>query len=286
MPVHIDLGNVSFDLAASHDFSWLVELGEPFAVFAEQDSGNICFGVRSGSDRFFVKYAGAETIDYAGDPADAVDRLKQAEPAYRHLFHPVLTNLIDTVEPPSGFALVTNWVNGEGLHPHEQYPPPYKYEHPDSPFRRFRNLPLAERLRAMDRIVEFHVNAESLGYVAVDLYDGSLVYDFGAGDMYLCDIDFYQPSPFVNRMGRLWGSSRFMAPEEFELGALIDHHTNVFTLGAMGFCIFGSDRSQVHWDAGLPLFDVATRAVSPNRRDRYSSIVQFRNAWTTAARAT
>ena len=29
----------------------------------------------------------------------------------------------------------------------------------------------------------------------------------------------------------MFGSSRFMAPEEFERGALIDERTNVFTMG-------------------------------------------------------
>jgi hypothetical protein len=32
-------------------------------------------------------------------------------------------------------------------------------------------------------------------------------------------------------MGRLFGSTRFMAPEEFELGVMIDQSTTVFTLG-------------------------------------------------------
>ncbi len=36
-----------------------------------------------------------------------------------------------------------------------------------------------------------------------------------------CDIDLYSKKPYVNKMGRLWGSSRFMSPEEFELNAMI-----------------------------------------------------------------
>ena len=41
----------------------------------------------------------------------------------------------------------------------------------------------------------------------------------------------YILKPFVNKMGRLWGSSRFMSPEEFELNAMIDSRTNVFNMG-------------------------------------------------------
>ena len=34
-------------------------------------------------------------------------------------------------------------------------------------------------------------------------------------------------------MGRMFGSRRFMAPEEFELGAPLDQRTTVFTLGRL-----------------------------------------------------
>lgn len=32
----------------------------------------------------------------------------------------------------------------------------------------------------------------------------------------ICDIDFFRKSPAVNDMGRMWGSARFMSPEEYE----------------------------------------------------------------------
>ncbi|MFR5864122.1 MAG: hypothetical protein ACLUFV_02445 [Acutalibacteraceae bacterium] len=50
--------------------------------------------------------------------------------------------------------------------------------------------------------------------------------------------------PYVNRMGRLWGSSRFQSPEEYALGATVDGVTNVFTLGALAFFFFGDDRNK------------------------------------------
>ena len=40
----------------------------------------------------------------------------------------------------------------------------------------------------------------------------------------------YILKPYINKMGRLWGSSRFMSPEEFELNAMIDERTNVFNM--------------------------------------------------------
>ena len=43
-------------------------------------------------------------------------------------------------------------------------------------------------------------------------------------------------------MGRLWGSSCFMSPEEFELNAIIDERTNVFNMGAMAFSLLGGEK--------------------------------------------
>ena len=52
----------------------------------------------------------------------------------------------------------------------------------------------------------------------------------------------YILKPFVNKMGRLWGSSRFMSPEEFELNAIIDERTNV----AMAFAILGGGKDLLY----------------------------------------
>ena len=85
-------------------------------------------------------------------------------------------------------------------------------------------------------------------------------------------------------MGRLWGSSRFMSPEEFELGASIDEVTNVFNMGAIAFGLLGGERDRgiTKWDAGKELYEVALKAVQPNRLHRYSSVEQFYSAWQNA----
>jgi serine/threonine-protein kinase len=51
----------------------------------------------------------------------------------------------------------------------------------------------------------------------------------------------------------MWGSSRFMSPEEFELGATIDGSTNVFTMGAVSFELLGNNynRSIEEWKIAL-----------------------------------
>ena len=63
------------------------------------------------------------------------------------------------------------------------------------------------------------------GWVACDLYDGCLIVDLETGSLKVVDLDTYRRGPSVNDMGRMFGATRFMAPEEFELGAVIDERT-------------------------------------------------------------
>jgi serine/threonine-protein kinase len=121
----------------------------------------------------------------------------------------------------------------------------------------------------------------SKGYVAIDFYDGSIMYDFAARETTICDIDFYQKAPCQNMMGRLWGSQRFMAPEEYQLGAAIDGVTNVYTMGATAFELLGDNRQRTldRWQAGAGLFAVASRATSADRSERYPSIAALSDAW-------
>ncbi|WP_211745666.1 serine/threonine protein kinase [Paenibacillus sp. Marseille-Q4541] len=283
-PIMVNLDQVSFQLKKNKNFEWLKEMGTVFRVFDKQDSGNISFGIQQGGTKKFVKYAGAQTLEYSGDPREAVIRLKQAVPIYKDLSHEHVIRLTDHYEIEDGYALVFEWFNGECLHPHWSFPPPAKYNDPRSPFYRHRQLPIELRLQSLNSLFSFHVNVEKKGYVAIDFYDGSILYDFHSNTTKICDIDVYQKKPFINEMGRLWGSSRFMSPEEFELGATIDEITNVFNMGAMAFSLIGGelDRSFSKWEGSLDLYDVALRAVRPNRDDRYKSVAQFFNEWCNA----
>lgn len=283
--VTLKIGEVTFDLKENHDFGWIQEQGRVFQVFAQQDSGNISFGVESpDGERRFIKYAGARTAEYAGEPVEAIARLTQAVQRYEELSHPTLIKLLEHYPAGKGYAVVFEWFEGENLHPHESYPPPAKYTHPDSPYYRFKQLPLAQRLRSLNEIYKFHVHVELQNYTAVDFYDGSILYDFKRHAVRVCDIDLYQPKPFYNSMGRLWGSSRFMSPEEFERGAVIDSRTNVFNMGAIAFGLLGGelDRSLERWDAGEVLHHIAMQAVSPDRACRYENVAEYVSVWTEA----
>ncbi len=253
-----------------------------FFVFSTRRTRGTCH--LASRRRQFVKYAGARTIEYAGRPEDAVDRLKRAVPVYQDLQHPSLISLVDHGEAGPGYVVVFEWFDGESLHPHWKFPPPHKYTDPHSPYRRFRQLPVERRLAALETIFQFHVHVEARQYAAIDFYDGSLLYNFSSHAVKICDIDFYTPKPLINTAGRLWGSSRFMSPEEFELGAAIDARTNVFTMGASAFALLGAeeDRSFSRWEAGTAFYDVALRAVEQDRMKRFSSVGAFYRAWTVA----
>ena len=149
-----------------------------FKVYDDRDSGNICFGTEKYGQRYFIKFAGAPTEQYNGNPADAIARLKATLPVYSELQH---ENLIE--------------------------------------------------------------------YVIFD-------------------------------MERMWGSSLFQSPEEYEVGTVIDEITNVYTVGARAFALFGEyNRNRDRWQHSDKLFEVAAKAVSADRNGRQQSIRQLREEW-------
>lgn len=280
--ITIKLNNVSFQLKEKQNFVWLKKFGEVFCVFDEQDSGNISFGVKNNNRKLFVKYAGAKPKDFSGNPKDAVNRLIKEIPVYKKLEHPHLIKLLDHFAVNNGYAAVFEWFEGECLHSHWTFAGEAKYNHPDSPFYRFKNLDLKQRLACLDIIFSFHTYVESQGFVAVDFYDGSILYDFKNHQTKICDIDFYRPSPSVNDIGEhFWGAVRSKSPEEFTLGSPIDSKTNVFTMGAIAFGLLGGemDHAFSKWEAGKKVYEVALKAVEKDREKRYSTVKDFYDAW-------
>ena len=262
-------------LRAVHDLSFLASWGTVFQVLDDQDSGNLCFGVTGAQGRVFVKYAGAEPVRYAGRPADAIARAGAAVAVYRTLGHPTLVRLREAVDLAHGRALVFDWTDAVPLG--RQY----------GQSHRVRELSLRQRVAAVGQILDFAEHVAALGWVAVDLYDGSVLVDVGTGAVTLCDLDSYQPAPLVNRMGRMWGSTRFMAPEEFELGAAIDQVTNQVALGALAHTFLGDDatKSRRAWVGGDERFAIAGRALDPVRERRWPSVAALAQAWRSESRS-
>lgn len=257
------------ELREPFDLSFLEKWGTVFRVFDQQDSGNLCFGIQSSAGRLFLKFAGARPPRYSGEPAEAVGRLRRAASLYQTLSHPNLIQLLDTAEVPGGFAAVFRWT--DGLCMGKQY----------ATRPRFLALPDRTKLQIFDSILNFHLHSTALGYVAVDFYDGCILYEEETGNTLLCDIDAYEQVPYRNPVGRMYGSSRFMSPEEFQLGAPIDEVTTVYTMGAAAFALFAREggRRREDWPLTAALYEVASQAVQPEREARFASLAEFSSAW-------
>ena len=258
----------------------LARLGELFVEIPDHDSGNTSWGVRIGDDRWFVKYA---------PHMEGVVWLLTSQRFHAAVQHRAIVPLERLVPVEGGgMAAVYRWVDGEILN--DPFVPGGTHREAEgSAFRRFRALPVEEILSALDVIFDAHVAVVSAGFVAVDFYDGCVIYDFSTGDVSLVDLDLYWPGPYMLDTGRQYGSTRFMAPEEFRRGATIDQRTTVFTLGRTAFVFLSEDlrgdASRELWRAGDALYDVAHRATSPDPEKRWPSVEEFVEAWRSAAEA-
>jgi len=178
-------------------------------------------------------------------------------------------------DSPHGPLLVYDWIEGELLGVSRE-----ERALPSSPYCRFRALPTQEIATALGTLFDLHSQLTKAGWIACDLYDGCLLYDFPNQRLHVIDLDTYRMGPFTNTMGEMFGSSRFMAPEEHLLGAVIDDRTTVFTLGRFisEFLSDGSlDRSAFR---GTPAQFVAMeRACRENPAERWESVEAFCRAW-------
>lgn len=263
------MDGLPYKMKAPYDFEFIRKYGRVFRIFDDQDSGNICFGTQRDGQRLFVKYAGAPTEAYPGTPEDAAARLKATVSVYRDLRHPNLIELVEAGEMADGFGMVFRWADGDCMG--RMYPAAH---------RRFMNLPVEERRKVFDDILEFLAFVNASGYVALDFYDGSILYDFENKKTTICDIDLFRKKPCKNDMGRMWGSSRFMSPEEFCRGAELDEVTNVYTAGAFAFALFGEyDRTYEKWPLGEALYRVVQKATADERGERQQSIAELIREW-------
>lgn len=179
--------------------NFLESTGDIFAIFdaRTQDSGNVSYGVQVGAVRYFVKTAGAPD-----DPQpflaylERVALLRNAVQLAQSVQYSLLPHLHNVIESPRGPLLVYDWVEGELLHASRA-----QRADPQSAYQRFRRLPVEEILPALDFIFELHDELTAKNWIAVDFYDGSLIYDFARRRLHVVDLDNYHLGPFVNAMG-------------------------------------------------------------------------------------
>ncbi|WP_055495329.1 hypothetical protein [Streptomyces sp. TP-A0356] len=255
---------------------YLRRVGVVFRVFGQRDSGCASYGVRlPGGERWFVKQAVT---------GDARRSLERAWAFHRSVRHPVIVPQVHRIAAGDGAAVVMPWREGEVLY-HAVAGGRGDRTSPGSPMARFRALPVREVLGVLDRILDAHLAVEAAGHVAVDFYDGSLLHDFAGRTVHLVDLDEYRPGPFVLEAERLPGSRRFMAPEEFRRGAVVDVRTTVFTLGRTVRLLLDAGDEERAWRGTPCQLAVAHRATRAVPGERYGSVREFVDAWRAVAGA-
>jgi len=291
-----EIDGVSFRLKKFHDFSWIRKYGTAFSAIDATGSGCISFGVADGVKRYFVKIAGADTMDAEISPEESVRLLKDAAGMYEILKHPNLVELIEHYALEDYYVAVFRWADGDCLFDYWNFGKYGGILSPLSPASRFKSLPARQKLSAVEAMFSFLETVAARHYVAVDFYDGSLIYDFKSQQMTICDIDLFRRQPAVNDIGEdYWGPKRFKAPEEYVLGAVIDESTNVFTLGALIFDFFGIYTQEEigerytfcrflpcapeKWTLNEASYLAALRAVNPDREQRYGTVSEFHKAF-------
>lgn len=251
-----------------------------------QDSGNVSWLVESEGRPLFVKTAGTPQ-PARGAPTPHLDHtarvglLRNAIQLARSCTHPALPTLLNVIESPAGPVLVYEAATGElvGV-PSEQR------GDPASPYQRFAHLPAPTLLGLFDTLVDLHVALAAAGWVAGDLYDGCLIVDFETPGLRVVDLDSYRRGAGTNDMGRMFGSTRFMAPEELELGAAVDERTTVHTLARIVWHFatrLTEERSQ--FCGSNALAQVLATACRSRPDDRHASVADFGRAWFAARQA-
>jgi serine/threonine-protein kinase len=252
------------------------EIGEVFHVFDQQDSGCVSYGVRLGDERLFVKTATT--------PA-AARSLARAARVHAAVRHPAILAPLRVVPDGDGIALVYPWADGEVLYHAtvgpDGRPSSLARDHPASPMRRFRGLPVDEVRRAVDTVLDAHVPVDDAGLVAVDLYDGCFLYDWAARHLRLIDIDEYRAGPFVTTE-QLPGSRRFYAPEEVGVGQVVDRRTTVFRLGRVARLLLDASDTESAWRGTRAELDVITQATRVDPAERFPSVAALVDAWRAA----
>jgi serine/threonine-protein kinase len=251
-----------------------------------QDSGNVSWLVESAGQRLFVKTAGTDGPPVPGAPvpyfdhAGRVNLLRNAVELAKSCHHRALPPLLNVIETPTGPALVYQAASGDLIGvPAEQR------GDADSPYQRFAHLPAPVLLGLPATLIDVHVALSAAGWVAGDLYDGCLIVDFQTAALSVIDLDSYRRGPTTNDMGRMFGSTRFMAPEEFEFGAPIDERTTVFTLGRIVWH-FATRLTEepAEFCGGKKLAEVVQKSWQPLPRNRYATVSDFASAWVSACK--
>ena len=218
-------------------------------------------------DRRLDREVALKVIQLPGGAAEDVERLLREARVLARLEHPGIVPVHDAGLLPDGRAFYTmKRVRGLRLDEHA------------------RAVPLAERLRAFERICEAVAFAHAHGVIHRDLKpENVMIGPFGevlVMDWGVAKVPSHPPSTGEGEKAAAWmrdsnltahgtilGTPGYMAPEQ-ECGEIdrIDERTDVWALGALlGFLLAGEE-------APRPLEAIRRRAMAAEPRDRYPEV--------------
>lgn len=285
------IDNIEFKLREYQDFTWLNNYGQAFMVIDETGSGCISFGIEKDNKKYFFKIAGAKTVNAEVSEEESIRLLKNAVIKYKAIKHDNLIKYIDSFEYKEFFVVIYEYAEGECLFDHWNFDK-YKKTKEITPLMRFKSLSIEKRLNVVEKLFTFFETFINCGYVAVDFYDSSIIYNFKNDTVTFCDIDLFRKLPTTNDLGQdYFGTKRLKSPEENELGAPIDELTSEFTLGAIIFDIFSEVKNtDKRYNLGMfipndieyfslskEVYNVLIKATNYDRNKRYKSIKEFHN---------
>ena len=289
--ITLKIDDIEFKLRGYQDFSWLNNYGKVFLVIDETGSGCISFGIKNGNKKYFFKIAGAKTVEAEVSEEESIKLLKEAVIKYKDIKHNNLIKYVDSFDYEQFFIVIYEFAEGECLFDHWNFDR-YKITKEITPLMKFKSLSIEKRFCVAEKLFSFFETFIECGYVAVDFYDSSIMYDFDSDKVTFCDIDLFRKLPTINDLGKeYYGTKRLKAPEENELGATIDELTSEFTLGAIIFDMFSNvENLDDRYEAGMfipnnfemfelskKVYDVLIKATSYDRNNRYKTIKEFHN---------
>ena len=250
---------------------YLATCGSVFAVFdaRTQDSGNVSYGVEVECTRFFVKTAGssADCTPHLSH-TERIAALRNAARISASVYHRSLPGLRNVIETEAGPKLVYDWVVGDLVR---------------NALARVRGLPSTLIQSLVAEICDLHVSLVDGGWIACDFYDGAMIYNFDRNVAYAIDLDSYHHGAFTNTVGRMFESTRFMAPETFEFGAPIDERTTVFTLGRTAAVLLSDGslgRDSFRGSKGQ--YEAMLHTCETHPDNRFQTVDELFSAWTSA----
>lgn len=283
------IDGIEFKLREYQDFSWLNNYGTVFSVIDETGSGCISFGIEKENKKYFFKIAGAKTVEAEISEEESIKLLKEAVIKYKDIRHENLIKLVDAFDYNEFYVVIYEYAEGLCLFDHWNFER-YEKTKEITPMMRFKSLSVEKRLNVVYKLFSFFESFINAGYVEVDFYDSSIIYDFEKDEVTFCDIDLFRKMPTSNDLGKdYFGTKRLKAPEENELGAIIDEQTSLFTLGAIIFDMFSKiSNIEERYDKGVFIpnkldefelnedtYKVLLKATNYERLNRYKTIKEF-----------